>query len=153
MLLTESYRHAETGVIAPFEYVSMILALILGYLLFGEVPTGAMLAGAALIVAAGLFILWRERRLGLRRAASAQGDDPAGLTPDLPPLDPFRSGGQGSPMLIYKILRAAEWAELEAAGDDRRLARRPRRRLHPPLHRRAARPARSPGTSPARPAS
>ena len=31
MLLTESYRHAETGVIAPFEYVSMLLALVLGY--------------------------------------------------------------------------------------------------------------------------
>ena len=31
ILLTESYRHAETGVIAPFEYVSMLLALVLGY--------------------------------------------------------------------------------------------------------------------------
>ena len=34
MLLTESYRHAETGVIAPFEYVSMLLALVLGYCIF-----------------------------------------------------------------------------------------------------------------------
>ena len=40
ILLTESYRHAETSVIAPFEYVSMILALILGYVVFEEVPTG-----------------------------------------------------------------------------------------------------------------
>ena len=85
ILLTESYRHAETGVIAPFEYVSMLLALVLGYALFGEVPTAAMLTGAALIVSAGLFIIWRERRLGLRRAERPQGDDAARLTAARPP--------------------------------------------------------------------
>ena len=47
----------------------MIFALTFGYLIFGEVPTGAMLTGAALIVAAGLFIIWRERQLGLQRGA------------------------------------------------------------------------------------
>ena len=78
IFLTESYRHAETGVIAPFEYVSMIFALVLGYIVFGEVPTGAMLIGAALIVAAGLFILWRERRLGIQRAGSRKVMTPQG---------------------------------------------------------------------------
>jgi drug/metabolite transporter (DMT)-like permease len=78
VLLTESYRHAETGVIAPFEYVSMLLALILGYLLFEEVPTLSMLAGAALIVAAGLFIIWRERRLGLQRGGARKVITPQG---------------------------------------------------------------------------
>ena len=72
ILLTESYRHAETGVIAPFEYVSMLLALVLGYFVFDEVPTPTMLIGAALIVAAGLFIIWRERRLGIERRAGAR---------------------------------------------------------------------------------
>lgn len=78
ILLTESYRHAETGVIAPFEYVSMLLALVLGYLVFGDVPTGTMLVGAALIVAAGLFIIWRERRLGIQRAGSRKVMTPQG---------------------------------------------------------------------------
>jgi drug/metabolite transporter (DMT)-like permease len=78
ILLTESYRHAETGVIAPFEYVSMLLALILGYLIFEEVPTRAMLAGAGLIVAAGLFIIWRERKLGIRRAGARKVMTPQG---------------------------------------------------------------------------
>lgn len=78
VLLTESYRHAEAGTIAPFEYVSMLFALLLGYLLFAEVPTPAMLAGAALIVAAGLFILWREHRLGIRRAAARRAMTPQG---------------------------------------------------------------------------
>ena len=78
ILLTESYRHAETSVIAPFEYVSMVLALGFGYVLFAEVPTGAMLGGAALIVAAGLFIIWREQRLGLERGKARRAITPQG---------------------------------------------------------------------------
>lgn len=78
VLLTESYRHAEVGVIAPFEYVSMLLALILGYVIFSEVPTYSMLSGALLIVAAGLFIIWRERRLGIQRAGSRKVLTPQG---------------------------------------------------------------------------
>jgi drug/metabolite transporter (DMT)-like permease len=78
ILLTESYRHAEAGAIAPFDYVSMLLALVLGYLLFEEVPTPAMLVGAALIVAAGLFIIWRERRLGIQRANARKVMTPQG---------------------------------------------------------------------------
>ncbi len=78
VLLTESYRHAETGVIAPFEYVSMLLALILGYVIFEEIPTRSMLIGAVLIVAAGLFIIWRERRLGIQRSGSRKVMTPQG---------------------------------------------------------------------------
>ena len=68
MCLTESYRHAQLGTVAPFEYTSMLLALGIGWFVFGEAPTGAMLAGGALIVAAGLVVIFRERRLGLERA-------------------------------------------------------------------------------------
>ena len=78
ILLTTSYRHAPTSVIAPFEYASMLLALGIGYFVFAEVPTLQMLAGAALIVAAGLFIIWRERSLGLRRAAARRAMTPQG---------------------------------------------------------------------------
>lgn len=78
ILLTSSYRHAEVGVIAPFEYASMLFALGFGYLLFGEVPTPHMLTGAALIVAAGLFIIWRERRIGLKRARARSVMTPQG---------------------------------------------------------------------------
>lgn len=78
ILLTESYRHAETSVIAPFEYVSMVLSLGFGYLLFDELPTIAMLAGAALIVVAGLFIIWREHKLGLERAKARKVITPQG---------------------------------------------------------------------------
>jgi drug/metabolite transporter (DMT)-like permease len=70
ILLTTAYRNAPVSVVAPFEYVSMVFALTFGYLLFDEVPTLPMLIGAALIVASGLFIIWREHRLGIARAAA-----------------------------------------------------------------------------------
>jgi len=62
MLLTESYRFGDVGMLAPFTYVSMIWALLIGYFVFAEAPTVEMLAGAALIISAGLVIAWRERR-------------------------------------------------------------------------------------------
>jgi len=68
ILLTSSYRWADASVVAPFEYASILFALGIGYFVFSEVPSGAMLAGAALVVLAGVLIIWRERRLGLERA-------------------------------------------------------------------------------------
>ena len=68
ILLTSSYREADASLVAPFEYVSMIFSLMIGYFIFGEVPTMTMLAGAVLVVSAGILIIWRERKLGLERA-------------------------------------------------------------------------------------
>lgn len=67
ILLTSCYRYAPTSVVAPFEYTSMLLAIGVGYFVFAEVPTGRTLMGAALIAAAGIFIIFRERQLGLER--------------------------------------------------------------------------------------
>ncbi len=66
IFLTESYRFAAASVIAPFDYTSMLWALLLGYWMFGEVPTGLVFVGAAIVTAAGLFVLWRERTQKLR---------------------------------------------------------------------------------------
>ena len=73
IFLTSSYRHADASLIAPFDYSSMLLALIIGYAIFDEVPTRPMLIGAAMIAAAGLAIIWRERQLGLQRGARRAG--------------------------------------------------------------------------------
>ncbi|MFD1913542.1 DMT family transporter [Halodurantibacterium flavum] len=78
ILLTSSYRFADASVIAPFEYASMIFALGIGYFLFDEVPTLVMLGGAALIILAGVLIIWRERRLGLERARQRKAMTPQG---------------------------------------------------------------------------
>ena len=69
ILLTSSYRHADASLIAPFDYTSMLIALAIGYFVFAETPTLTMLAGAAIVVAAGIAIILRERQLGLKRGA------------------------------------------------------------------------------------
>lgn len=68
IFLTSSYRWADASLVAPFDYASMIFALLIGYFVFAEVPTRTMLAGAALVILAGVLIIWRERRLGIERA-------------------------------------------------------------------------------------
>ena len=45
--------------------IGVILALVIGYFIFDEVPTGTMLIGAGSVIAAGVLIIWRERVLGL----------------------------------------------------------------------------------------
>lgn len=69
IFMTEAYRYAEASTVAPFEYTSLILGLLVGYLVFAELPTIHMLVGGATVVGAGIFIIWRERRLGLSRGA------------------------------------------------------------------------------------
>ena len=69
IFLTASYRYAEAGTLAPFTYVSMIWALAIGYFVFNEVPTLAMLLGAALVISSGVTIVLRERQLGMQRTA------------------------------------------------------------------------------------
>lgn len=78
ILLTASYREADASLVAPFDYASMLFALGIGYFVFGEVPTLTMLEGAALIVTAGILIIWREHRLGLERARSRTAMTPQG---------------------------------------------------------------------------
>ena len=77
ILMTEAYRHAEASTVAPFEYTSMILAIAVGYLAFGDVPTGYMLVGGAIVIGASIFIAWREQRLGLKREAVKKAVPPA----------------------------------------------------------------------------
>jgi drug/metabolite transporter (DMT)-like permease len=62
--MTFSYRYAEPSLLAPFDYTSMIWAVSFGFFVFGEVPTAAVLGGAAVVTAAGAFIAYREHRLG-----------------------------------------------------------------------------------------
>ena len=62
LFLSFSYRYAEASLNAPFEYTAMIVAVVLGYFVFGEVPAWTVLVGALVVMAAGSVIVWRERR-------------------------------------------------------------------------------------------
>jgi len=76
ILLTESYRHADMSVVAPFEYASLILSVAIGYVIFHDVPTIEMLAGGAIVVGSGLFIIYREHKLGLERKRASEVSPP-----------------------------------------------------------------------------
>lgn len=78
IFLTSSYRYADASLVAPFDYTSMLLALVIGYFVFDEVPTLTMLGGAALVILAGVLIIWRERQLGLQRAQARKAMGPIG---------------------------------------------------------------------------
>jgi drug/metabolite transporter (DMT)-like permease len=56
----------------------MIFALGIGYFVFSEVPTLTMLIGAAIVIFAGIMIIWRERTLGLERARQRKAMTPQG---------------------------------------------------------------------------
>lgn len=76
ILLTESYRHADMSVVAPFEYASLILSVAIGYVIFHDVPTIEMLVGGAIVVGSGLFIIYREHKLGLERKKASEVSPP-----------------------------------------------------------------------------
>ncbi|WP_339948779.1 DMT family transporter [uncultured Albimonas sp.] len=67
-------RTGEIGFTAPFRYTVILWALVLGFAVFGEIPDARTMIGAAMIVAAGLYAFWRERRVGagLGREGSAR---------------------------------------------------------------------------------
>ena len=73
IFLTESYRHASASVVAPFDYTAMLWALLFGYWLFGELPDALVYLGGSIVAGAGLFVIWRERALGLQRPREAEG--------------------------------------------------------------------------------
>lgn len=68
ILLTECFRHADMSVIAPFEYTSLIFSIFIGWWIFSDVVTWQMLVGSLIVVGSGIFIILRERALGIKQA-------------------------------------------------------------------------------------
>ncbi len=76
ILVTSSYRFGSVSMLAPYDYTSMLFAIVLGYVIFGELPTIMMLAGAALVICAGVLVIWREHQLGMDRSKVRAVSDP-----------------------------------------------------------------------------
>lgn len=76
LLMTSSYRYADMSVIAPFEYVSLILTIVLGMIVFADVPTLTMILGSVVIVASGIAVILREHYLGLDRVKAREANTP-----------------------------------------------------------------------------
>lgn len=71
LLMSYSYRYAEASTIAPLDYTSLVMAMILGYVFFSEVPSPSVWIGAPLVIVAGSIILWREYALKKRLSAAS----------------------------------------------------------------------------------
>lgn len=66
-----SMRVGDISFVAPFRYTALLWAILLGYLLFSDLPDLPMVIGAAIIVASGLYALYRERVVGRTKPAAA----------------------------------------------------------------------------------
>ena len=70
--LIAAHRLAPAAVLSPFIYTEIVLVIVLGYLVFGDLPNRWTLTGAAIVVASGLYILNRERKVGRTPRISPQ---------------------------------------------------------------------------------
>ncbi len=61
--LTDAFRRAPPSVVGPFEYTSMVWALAIDWIFWSAAPTGALLAGAAIVIASGLYVIVDEHRM------------------------------------------------------------------------------------------
>jgi drug/metabolite transporter (DMT)-like permease len=68
---TRALHLAPASAVAPFYYLSLIWASILGFAVWGEVPTISLVIGSAVVVASGLFLFWRESSARQRAVAAA----------------------------------------------------------------------------------
>jgi len=62
--LIAGHRLAPASVLSPFIYTQLVWVVILGYVVFDHVPNGWTMAGAAMVIGSGLYLLYRERQLG-----------------------------------------------------------------------------------------
>ena len=63
LAIVAATRGGNAGIISSFRYSRMVFALIIGYVMFTEIPDAATLVGAAIIIASGIYTLWRETQL------------------------------------------------------------------------------------------
>lgn len=84
LTVTQAFRLAAPSLLVPFEYSGMLWAVAFGWFFFGEMPDAWIGAGAAIVIASGLYILHRET------AAARAGSGPAGPEPALADAAPGR---------------------------------------------------------------
>ena len=64
LMIVNAFSMAPASILAPFQYVEIVSATILGLLIFGDFPSPLKWLGTAIIIASGLFIFWREQDAG-----------------------------------------------------------------------------------------
>ena len=67
IFMTNAFRNGPAALIAPFDYVTMVWVVMLGYFIWGDIPELNIWIGVAIVIASGVYIARREGKLGLRR--------------------------------------------------------------------------------------
>jgi drug/metabolite transporter (DMT)-like permease len=75
-LLISGHRLAPAAVLSPFVYTQLIWVVILGYWVFDHVPNRWTMAGAPIVIGSGLYLLYRERKLGKTTTSEAVVEGP-----------------------------------------------------------------------------
>jgi drug/metabolite transporter (DMT)-like permease len=72
VLVNRALKLADAATTAPLQYTLLFWAIVFGWVFFGDIPNGPMILGASLIVASGIFIVWREQALKRQNAKSGK---------------------------------------------------------------------------------
>jgi drug/metabolite transporter (DMT)-like permease len=59
-LLTEAFRRAPPSVVAPFEYTALLWGILIDRVVWGVFPTSRVYIGGGIVIASGLYLIWRE---------------------------------------------------------------------------------------------
>jgi drug/metabolite transporter (DMT)-like permease len=70
--ITQAFRYAPASVVAPFEYTALLWGIAIDWAIWTVLPSARMFFGAGIVVASGLYLIWRERRLQLELAATTE---------------------------------------------------------------------------------
>lgn len=74
MCMTYALKFAPSATLAPLHYLEIVVAVALGFLVFGDFPNPMTWVGISIIIGSGLYVLWRERRAARHRATEAMSD-------------------------------------------------------------------------------
>jgi len=136
-LLALAHRYAPASVLGPFLYQQIVWMVLLGYLVFGDLPDAPVVAGCAIVIASGGYLLWRERKTKTAFLIATRVEDGQAVIevldrgPGIPAADierqkrPFirldgaRSGaGSGLGLAIVERVARAHGGRLELAARD-----------------------------------
>ncbi len=81
--LIAGHKLAPASVLSPFVYTQLIWVVIFGYFVFDHVPTGWTMAGAAMVIGSGLYLLYRERKRGQSAASEGVVEGTLGMSCEL----------------------------------------------------------------------
>jgi drug/metabolite transporter (DMT)-like permease len=79
-MLTEAFRAAPAGVVAPFEYTALLWGVAIDWLVWSKLPSMRVVAGGALVISCGIYLIWHERQLQLAPNKAATGGSSATTT-------------------------------------------------------------------------